>query len=74
MQLSRLTPTIDGEDGEDGEVSASTARSFTVTGKRLILSERDRDLFLSVMEHPPTLKGKLKNVTTLPSFSVRDMK
>lgn len=28
--------------------------------ERLILSNRDRDLFLSVMENPPELKGKLK--------------
>jgi uncharacterized protein (DUF1778 family) len=28
--------------------------------ERLILSNRDRDLFLSVMENPPPLKGKLK--------------
>lgn len=29
--------------------------------ERLILSDRDRDLFMSVMENPPTLKGKLKS-------------
>lgn len=29
--------------------------------ERLILSDRDRDLFLSVMEKPPKLKGKLKS-------------
>lgn len=28
--------------------------------ERLVLSDRDRDLFLSVMENPPELKGKLK--------------
>lgn len=27
----------------------------------LILSNRDRDLFLSIMENPPTLTGKLKD-------------
>jgi uncharacterized protein (DUF1778 family) len=26
----------------------------------LVLSDRDRDLFMSVMENPPKLKGKLK--------------
>ncbi|MBW4603406.1 MAG: DUF1778 domain-containing protein [Calothrix sp. FI2-JRJ7] len=30
------------------------------THERLVLSDRDRDLFLSVMENPPELKGKLK--------------
>lgn len=30
------------------------------TYERLVLSNRDRDLFLSVMENPPELKGKLK--------------
>lgn len=30
------------------------------THERLVLSNRDRDLFLSVMENPPELKGKLK--------------
>jgi uncharacterized protein (DUF1778 family) len=29
--------------------------------ERLVLSERDRDLFMSVMENPPQLKGKLKS-------------
>jgi len=29
--------------------------------ERLILSDRDRDLFMSVMENPPALKGKLKS-------------
>ena len=28
--------------------------------ERLVLSNRDRDLFLSIMENPPELKGKLK--------------
>jgi uncharacterized protein (DUF1778 family) len=30
------------------------------TQERLVLSNSDRDLFLSVMENPPALKGKLK--------------
>lgn len=30
------------------------------THERLVLSNRDRDLFLSIMENPPELKGKLK--------------
>ncbi|BDA72326.1 Protein of unknown function DUF1778 [Calothrix sp. PCC 7716] len=30
------------------------------THERLFLSNRDRDLFLSVIENPPELKGKLK--------------
>jgi uncharacterized protein (DUF1778 family) len=29
--------------------------------ERLVLSSRDRDMFLSVMESPPELKGKLKS-------------
>lgn len=29
--------------------------------ERLVLSNRDRDLFMSVMENPPELKGKLKS-------------
>lgn len=29
--------------------------------ERLVLSNRDRDLFMSVMENPPDLKGKLKS-------------
>ncbi|MDV2992376.1 MAG: hypothetical protein N4J56_002030 [Chroococcidiopsis sp. SAG 2025] len=29
--------------------------------ERLVLSDRDRDLFMSVMENPPALKGKLKS-------------
>ena len=28
--------------------------------ERLVLSHRDRDLFLSMIENPPKLKGKLK--------------
>jgi uncharacterized protein (DUF1778 family) len=31
------------------------------THERLVLSDRDRDLFMSVMENPPELKGKLKS-------------
>ena len=30
--------------------------------ERLVLSNRDRELFLSTMENPPKLKGKLKAV------------
>jgi uncharacterized protein (DUF1778 family) len=33
--------------------------------ERLILSDRDRDLFMSVMENPPELKGKLKSAIAL---------
>ncbi|MEA5602926.1 DUF1778 domain-containing protein [Nostoc sp. UHCC 0252] len=29
--------------------------------EKLVLSNRDRDLFMSVMENPPELKGKLKS-------------
>jgi uncharacterized protein (DUF1778 family) len=29
--------------------------------ERLVLSNRDRDLFMAVMENPPELKGKLKS-------------
>ncbi|MEC4817618.1 MAG: DUF1778 domain-containing protein [Scytonema sp. PMC 1069.18] len=29
--------------------------------ERLVLSDRDRDLFMSMMENPPELKGKLKS-------------
>ena len=29
--------------------------------ERLVLSDRDRDLFMSVIENPPELKGKLKS-------------
>ncbi|MBW4597227.1 MAG: DUF1778 domain-containing protein [Brasilonema angustatum HA4187-MV1] len=31
------------------------------TNERLVLSNRDRDLFMSVIENPPELKGKLKS-------------
>lgn len=31
------------------------------SSERLVLSDRDRDLFMSVMENPPELKGKLKS-------------
>ena len=30
------------------------------TQERLILSDRDRDLFMSIMENPPALQGNLK--------------
>jgi hypothetical protein len=40
----------------------------TNSHERLVLSSRDRDLFMSVMENLPELKGKLK--TTLKK--VRD--
>lgn len=30
------------------------------TQERLILSDRDRDLFMSIMENPPELQGHLK--------------
>jgi len=29
--------------------------------EKLVLSNRDRDLFMSVMENPPQLKGKLQS-------------
>ncbi|MBN3894546.1 MAG: hypothetical protein HWQ41_04530 [Nostoc sp. NOS(2021)] len=29
--------------------------------KSLVLCDRDRDLFMSVMQNPPELKGKLKS-------------
>jgi uncharacterized protein (DUF1778 family) len=29
--------------------------------EKLVLSNRDRDLFMSVMENPPELRGKLKS-------------
>lgn len=29
--------------------------------ERLVLSDRDRDLFMSVIENPPELSGKLKS-------------
>lgn len=31
------------------------------THESLVLSNRDRDFFMSVMENPPELKGKLKS-------------
>ncbi|MBD2181714.1 DUF1778 domain-containing protein [Planktothrix sp. FACHB-1355] len=37
------------------------AREKIDSHQRLVLSERDRDLFMSVMENPPALKGKLKS-------------
>ena len=33
--------------------------------EKLILSNRDRDLFLSAMDNPPALKGKLKSAIAL---------
>ncbi|NCR42288.1 MAG: DUF1778 domain-containing protein [Microcystis aeruginosa W13-11] len=33
------------------------------TQERLILSDRDRDLFMSIMENPPELQGNLKTAT-----------
>ncbi|WP_243146854.1 DUF1778 domain-containing protein [Scytonema sp. UIC 10036] len=42
------------------------ARQDIDSQERLVLSDRDRDLFMSVMENPPELKGKLK--TTLQKF------
>ncbi|MBD0385418.1 MAG: hypothetical protein ICV54_02520 [Nostoc sp. C3-bin3] len=29
--------------------------------KNLVLSDRDRDLFMSIIQNPPELKGKLKS-------------
>jgi uncharacterized protein (DUF1778 family) len=37
------------------------AKQEVDTQERLVLSNRDRDLFMSVMENPPTLKGSLKS-------------
>jgi uncharacterized protein (DUF1778 family) len=37
------------------------AKQEVDTQERLVLSQRDRDLFMSVMENPPTLKGSLKS-------------
>lgn len=37
------------------------ARQDINSHEQLVLSDRDRDLFLSVMENPPELKGKLKS-------------
>ncbi|NJM68829.1 MAG: DUF1778 domain-containing protein [Scytonema sp. RU_4_4] len=42
------------------------ARQEIDSHERLVLSNRDRDLFMSVMENPPQLKGKLK--ATLQKF------
>ena len=33
------------------------------TQERLILSDRDRDLFMSIMENPPELQGNFKTAT-----------
>lgn len=37
------------------------ARQDIDSHEKLILSNRDRDLFMSVMDNPPELKGKLKS-------------
>ncbi len=37
------------------------ARQDIDSHEKLVLSNRDRDLFMSVMENPPELKGKLKS-------------
>ncbi|BBD66671.1 hypothetical protein NIES4072_60550 [Nostoc commune NIES-4072] len=39
----------------------SVAKQDIDANERLVLSNRDRDLFMSVMENPPELKGKLKS-------------
>ncbi|MGK7876315.1 MAG: DUF1778 domain-containing protein [Xenococcaceae cyanobacterium] len=39
------------------------ARQEIDSHERLVLSNRDRDLFMSVMENPPELKVKLKATT-----------
>lgn len=36
------------------------ARQEIDTRERLVLSNRERDLFMSIMENPPELTGKLK--------------
>lgn len=36
------------------------AKQDIETHERLILSDRDRDLFMSIIENPPELQGKLK--------------
>ncbi len=36
------------------------AREEVDNHERLVLSNRDRELFMSTMENPPQLKGKLK--------------
>lgn len=37
------------------------ARQDIDSYEKLVLSNRDRDLFMSVMENPPELKSKLKS-------------
>jgi len=37
------------------------AKQDVDANERLVLSNLDRDLFMSVMENPPELKGKLKS-------------
>ena len=37
------------------------ARQNMNSHEKIVLSNRDRDLFISVMENPPELKGKLKS-------------
>jgi uncharacterized protein (DUF1778 family) len=39
---------------------ASNAKQEIEASERLVLSDRDRDLFMSMMENPPELKGNLK--------------
>lgn len=39
----------------------SFAKQEVDAHERLVLSNRDRDLIMSVMENPPELKGKLKS-------------
>ncbi len=36
---------------------------------KLVLSERDRDLFMSIMENPPELQGKLR--TAIKKYSYK---
>lgn len=36
------------------------AKQEIETHEKLVLSDRDRDLFMSFMENPPELQGKLK--------------
>jgi uncharacterized protein (DUF1778 family) len=36
------------------------AKQEIEASERLVLSDRDRDLFMSMMENPPELKGNLK--------------
>ena len=40
------------------------------TQERLILSDRDRDLFMSIMENPPELQGNLK--TAIKKYRDKD--